>query len=121
MPGVDLIPFPNGQRELVEEAEHWASDPAIDPTERLKTVLSEVKRSREDLDRCRYQADALPSGTPDDVVQDYERRTRAAYRRWYDAQHQAVQLEQETRRRKLESLSLYMRAYEDTRQSLLGE
>ena len=122
MGGVELVPFPvNGQAEAVSDAELQASDPAIDPTERLKTVLSEVKRAREDLDRSRYLADTLPSGTPDDVIQDFERRTRNAYRRWYDAQHQAVALEQETRRRKLESLSLYMRQYEDTRQSLMAE
>lgn len=118
---VDLVPFPNGQASVVAEAEMHASDPAIDPTERLKTVISEVKRAYEDLERSRFLADSLPSGTPDDVLQDFERRTRNAYRRWYDAQHQAVQLEQETRRRKLESLSLYMRTYEDTRQSLMAE
>ena len=116
------MPFPvNGQAEAVSDAELSASDPSIDPTERLKTVISEVRRAREDLDRCRFQADTLPSGTPDDIIQDYERRTRNAYRRWYDAQHQAVSLEQETRRRKLESLSLYMRQYEDTRTALLQE
>jgi hypothetical protein len=115
MGGVEIVPFPlNGQAEEISDAELQASDPAIDPTERLKTVLSEVRRAREDLDRCRYLADTLPSGTPDDIILDYERRTRNAYRRWYDAQAQAVGLEQETRRRKLESLSLYLRAYEGT-------
>src|SRR4029453_9466343 len=103
---MEIVPFPNGHVEEFTEAELAATDPAIDPTERLKVVLSEVKRAREDLDRSRYLADALPSGTPDDIIQDAERRTRNAYRRWYDAQHQAVTLEQETRRRKLESLSL---------------
>ena len=118
---MEIVPFPNGHVEECTEAELAATDPAIDPTERLKVVLSEVKRAREDLDRSRYLADTLPSGTPDDIIQDAERRTRNAYRRWYDAQHQAVTLEQETRRRKLESLSLYMRQYEDTRQSLMAE
>jgi len=122
MGGVEIVPFPlNGQAEEISDAELQASDPAIDPTERLKTVLSEVRRAREDLDRCRYLADTLPSGTPDDIILDYERRTRNAYRRWYDAQAQAVGLEQETRRRKLESLTLYMRAYEGTLDSLLSE
>jgi len=118
---VEIVPFPNGHAEAFSEAELQTSDPSIDPTERLKTVISEVKRAREDLDRCRFQADSLPSGTPDDVILDYERRTRNAYRRWYDAQAQAVSLEAETRRRKLESLSMYMRQYEDTRASLLDE
>ena len=118
---MELVPFPNGHSQSLADAELQASDPAIDPTERLKTVLSEVKRAREDLDRSRYLADTLPSGTPDDVIQDAERRTRNAYRRWYDAQNQGVSLEQEIRRRKLESLSLYMRQYEDTRTALLAE
>jgi hypothetical protein len=121
MGGVELVPFPNGHSEAFSEAELHASDPAIDPTERLKIVISEVKRAREDLDRCRFLADTLPSGTPDDVLQDYERRTRTAYRRWYDAQNQAVSLEQETRRRKLESLSLYMREWDATRAGLMDE
>jgi hypothetical protein len=119
---VEIVPFPlNGHAEEMAEAELQASDPAIDPVERLKTVLSEVKRAREDLDRCRYLADSLPSGTPDDVILDYERRTRNAYRRWYDAQAQAVSLEAETRRRKLESLSFYMQAYEGTCAHLMEE
>ena len=119
---VELVPFPiNGQAEQMAEADLVTSDPLIDPTERLKVVLSEVRRAREDLDRCRYQADTLPSGTPEDVVQDYERRTRNAYRRWYDAQHQATALEQETRRRKLESLVGYFQMYTDARAALLAE
>ena len=121
MGGVEIVPFPNGHVQEFEAAELLTSDPAIDAVERLKTVISEVKRSKEDLDRSRYLADSLPSGTPDDVIQDAERRTRNAYRRWYDAQHQAVVLEQETRRRKLESLSLYLRQFEDTRDHLLRE
>src|SRR5262245_33935352 len=64
---VELVPFPNGQADLIAEAELHTSDPAIDPTERLKTVLSEVKRAHEDLDRARFLADSLASGTPDDV------------------------------------------------------
>lgn len=118
---VEIVPFPNGHAESFSEAELHTSDPALDPTERLKTVISEVKRAHEDLDRCRFQADTLPSGTPDDVVMDYERRTRNAYRRWFDAQRQAADLEAETRRRKLESLSLYTQQYEDTRRGLLAE
>ena len=118
---VEIVPFPNGHQADFSEAELYTSDTAIDPTERLKTVISEVKRAKEDLDRSRYLADSLPSGTPDDIVQDAERRTRNAYRRWYDAQHQAVTLEQETRRRKLESLSLYLRQFEQTREELLRE
>jgi flagellar hook-basal body complex protein FliE len=126
--GVELVPFPsNGhlagepRSAALVDAELQTTDLAIDATERLKTVLSEVKRAKADLDRSRYQADTLPSGTPDDVIQDYERRTRNAYRRWYDAQHQAVVLEAETRRRKLESLGLYLRQFEQTRDSLLAE
>ena len=118
---MEIVPFPNGHVQEFEDAELQTSDPAIDPTERLKTVISEVKRAHEDLDRSRYLADSLPSGTPDDVIQDAERRTRNAYRRWYDAQHQAVSLEQETRRRKLESLGLYLRQFEDTKAHLLAE
>lgn len=118
---VEILPFPNGHAAEFSEAELYTSDSAIDPTERLKTVISEVKRAKEDLDRSRYLADSLPSGTPDDVIQDAERKTRNAYRRWYDAQHQAVTLEQETRRRKLESLSLYLRQFEQTREELLRE
>lgn len=121
MGGVEIVPFPNGHIQAFDDAELAATDPSIDPTERLRTVISEVRRAKEDLDRSRYLADALPSGTPDDVIQDAERRTRNAYRRWYDAQGQATSLEAETRRRKLESLSSYMRQYEDARGTLLAE
>jgi hypothetical protein len=118
---VEIVPFPNGSGPALSRAERAVADPLIDPTNRLEVILSEVRRAKDDLDRQRYLAETLPGGTSDDVVQDQERRCRNAYRRWFEAQSQATQLEAETRRRRLEDLSLFQHVFEETRDSLLEE
>lgn len=92
----------------------------LDPAERLKVVCTELQRCREDLDRARYQADALRDAPPD-VQRDADRRSQSAYRRWYEVQAQATALEAEVKRRQAESLQHFKKSFAETRQELLGE
>jgi hypothetical protein len=113
-----MIRFPTQTPELPQATVEAVSSPALDPTLRLQVVLEELDRAKLDLDRARYKVDEIPPGTPPDVIEQMLQRQRVAYRRWFDIQHQATSLEQEARRRQLESLQLFRHHYEQTYQDL---
>lgn len=121
MPGDrDLVIFPKTSNPVPPPATVEAvSSPYLDPTARLKTMLDELQRAQLDLDKARYQADEIPPGTPDDVIEAALRKQRNAYRRWFEISQQATTLEQEARRRQLESLQLFRNEYQQTYDALI--
>lgn len=95
------------------------NSPHLDPTQRLKTVLDELERAHLELERARYELDDLPPGTPDSTIELALRKQRNAYRRWFEIQAQATSLEQEARRRQLESLELYKHRFQQVHDDLM--
>jgi hypothetical protein len=106
-----MLRFPPQAPTLAEQAVGHA---ALDPAQRLQTILKELERAHLELERTRYAADELPPGTPDDQIEDCLRKQRNAYRRWYEIQQQATQLEAETRRRQIENLQNFQLRYQQT-------
>lgn len=118
----DLVRFPTNlplPQAAPQAAVDATQNPHLDPTQRLKTMLDELQRAQLDLDRARFQVDEIPPNTPDDVVEQALRKQRNAYRRWFEIQHQATAMEQEVRRRQLESLVIFRSFYEDTYTQLM--
>src|SRR5215831_992763 len=111
-----MLQFPTAPNSITQQV---VDHPQLDPTQRLKTTLEELSRAHLELERSRYECDELPPGTPPDTVEQALRKQRNAYRRWYEIQAQATQLEQEARRRQLESLQLFKQRYEETYNDLL--
>jgi len=117
-----MLQFPaNELSPDVREAQQAVGSAQLDPTQRLKTTLEELDRAHLELERQRFECDELPPNTPPDVVEQQLRKQRNAYRRWYEIQAQATQLEEEVRRRKLESLHLFQQRFQSTYNDLAEE
>jgi hypothetical protein len=115
-----MLQFPSSN-SLPQATLDAVSSPLLDPTERLNTTLEELSRAHLELERARYEADEIPPGTPPDQIEQVLRKQRTAYRRWFEIQQQATQLESEARRRQLESLHLYKQRFQQTYDDLYAQ
>lgn len=113
-----MIRFPSSSA-LPQPTVEAVAHPALDPTSRLNTITEELNRALLELERARFELDDLPPGTPETQIELALRKQRNSYRRWYEIQAQATQLEQEARRRQLESLSLFQQRFTQTHDDLM--
>jgi hypothetical protein len=115
-----MLQFPSSSN-IPQATLDAVQSPLLDPTERLNTTLEELSRAHLELERCRYEADGIPPGTPPDAIEAVLRKQRTAYRRWFEIQQQATTLESEARRRQLESLHLYKTRFQQTYDDLYAQ
>ena len=116
----EMLQFPSSS-SLPKATLDAVQNPLLDPTARLNTVLEELERAHLELERARYECDEIPPGTPPDVIESLLRKQRTAYRRWFEVQQQALSLEQEARRRQLESLAHYQSRFKQTYDDLFEQ
>jgi hypothetical protein len=95
--GVDgPLSFPQAPRDPVSEL---LADPMLDPALRLKDIIRQVERAREEWTAEEAACDEIAEP---EALREAQARVRTAFNRWHALQDLALKAESEVRRRSLE-------------------